>query len=197
MTAKKNFRDYLTKEDLFHGECLKACEAIIPGVRVIHVPNEGQRSKFEAFKFKALGGQEGVSDLFIPKASGFNHGLWVELKCGANKCTESQVDFLVEMHKLGYAAAVVYDHREDFEKLMNAYLDTPELFQEGIVRMVGEMTVLDYPTAKAKLAKRTSAASVRRKAEKSFEEIAIRKFGKPIKGVRLPNAGKLFSITGK
>jgi hypothetical protein len=83
---------------------------------LIHIPNGGMRNLRVAQKLKAEGVKAGVSDYLLPTASitetltsiGYTYmrynGLWIELKVGRNKPTESQDDWLHEMRGAGYAA---------------------------------------------------------------------------------------------
>jgi hypothetical protein len=190
--TKKTFRDYLGPEDLLQESCLRLCARKLVGVPIIHVPNEGKRSSFERFKFKVLGGEEGISDLFIPMGSGDHKGLWVELKCKRNKLTPEQLQFLAKMHYMGYAVAVVWDKVEDFELLLDSYQNDPLFFKGGIVVAKGDLSSWKYADAEKKLVKHKSASTVKREASKSFEKKAKAKFGTAIKSSALPNAGKLF-----
>jgi len=61
-----------------------------PEAMAVHVPNEGKRSPFERFKFKALGGFAGMPDVMIFDPNSNRGGLAIELKVGYNKPTENQ-----------------------------------------------------------------------------------------------------------
>lgn len=191
-TTKKTFRDHLGPEDLLQEACLRWCDRKLPGIPVIHVPNEGKRSDFEQFKFKVLGGNPGVSDLFLPHSSGTQKGIWIELKFGRNKLTPAQLEFLIKMYYQGYAVAVVWDKVEDFELLMDSYDRDPAFFLGGIVVAKGDLTVYKFEAAEKQLVKKVSEKTMVRKATNDFEKKAKARFGTPIKGVKLPNAGKLF-----
>ena len=190
-STKKTFRDHLGPEDLLQEACLRWCDRKLPGIPVIHVPNEGKRSDFEQFKFKTLGGNSGVSDLFLPHTSGNQKGIWIELKHGRNKLSPAQLEFLIKMYYQGYAVAVVWDKVEDFELLMNSYDRDPYFFMEGIVVAKGDLTAYKFEAAREKLVKAESKPS-KRKVKADFEKKAKAKFGTPIKSSTLPNAGKLF-----
>jgi len=60
---------------------------------LFHIPNGGHRHVSVAMRLKRQGVKKGVWDLNLPVPSGFNHGLWIEMKAGKNKLTPEQVDF--------------------------------------------------------------------------------------------------------
>lgn len=71
-----------------------------------HIPNEAKRNPRTASHLKALGMVAGVPDLCIPVARGVYHGLYIEMKAGRNKPTESQMRWLSLLQEQGYAATV-------------------------------------------------------------------------------------------
>lgn len=77
---------------------------------IIHIPNEGKRSKVGGYLLKRQGLRKGVSDFFLPLASKGFHGLWIELKSTdqKRKATKEQLDWLERMIKMGYAAHIAY-----------------------------------------------------------------------------------------
>lgn len=77
--------------------------------RLFAIPNGGQRNKITAAKLKAEGVRSGVPDLCLPvprrTSSGvLLAGLFIELKAGKNKPTETQLDWLGWLGQQGYAA---------------------------------------------------------------------------------------------
>lgn len=111
----KSFNEYLTPEDKAHKSLIEYLYRQYPKVMYIHCPNEGRRSKFESFKFKALGGRAGVSDFLIFDSSLSNKykGLAIELKrSGFNlknkkgewldEHVEKQAYFLIEIQTKGW-----------------------------------------------------------------------------------------------
>lgn len=60
-------------------------------------------------RLKAQGLTPGVLDVFLPKARGGFHGLYIELKIKPNKPTEKQKEFIQQADKDGYLTAVCYD----------------------------------------------------------------------------------------
>lgn len=59
-----------------------------------------------------MGFRKGVSDLFFPGGNDYYHGLWLELKTTIGKASNSQLDFLRDMVKLGYAGSIAYGYEE-------------------------------------------------------------------------------------
>lgn len=59
-----------------------------------HIPNGGLRDKRTAARLIGQGVHSGVPDVFIPAARGGYHGIYVELKTGANNPTPNQNEFM-------------------------------------------------------------------------------------------------------
>ena len=91
-------------------EWIKANESKEPLLSLFfHVPNGEFRHPRTAIKLKLMGVKAGVLDNFLPVSRRLSHGLWVELKFGKNRMTDTQVAFAKEQVKLGYAVTVAYD----------------------------------------------------------------------------------------
>jgi hypothetical protein len=89
---------------------------------LIHIPNGGWRSKPEAARFKRLGVQPGVSDLFLPAPRGKYHGLWIEMKRRqGGKLSPAQKDWLDRMNRKGYLALRA-DGAEEACEILYKYL---------------------------------------------------------------------------
>lgn len=86
------------------------CE--IEGIPVFHIVNEGQRTPWAGKKLVAAGLRKGVPDLCIPIACGGYHGLYIEMKYGKNKLTESQKEWLRLLKRNGYATYVAHSFEE-------------------------------------------------------------------------------------
>jgi hypothetical protein len=85
------------------------------------IPNGGLRNKGVAVKLKKEGVKAGVADVFLPISTthqidgplmGMYHGLWIEMKYGANRTGPKQIEFLEDMDADGYATAVCYTWEE-------------------------------------------------------------------------------------
>lgn len=74
----------------------------------VHIANEGKRSIPYAAMLKKMGMRKGFPDLFIARARGKYHGLFIEMKYGKNKPSEDQKLWLDILTREGYACAVCY-----------------------------------------------------------------------------------------
>ncbi len=70
------------------------------------VPNGGHRDAAEAANLKREGVTPGISDLCLLYDNGEHAALWMELKIGANKPTEAQLDFQAWAESQGHRAVV-------------------------------------------------------------------------------------------
>ena len=82
-------------------------ECIYPELELFHaIPNGGHRHKATAAKLKAEGVKAGVPDTFLPVARRGFHGLYIEMKFGGNKPTDSQRYWIDNLTDEGYCAVV-------------------------------------------------------------------------------------------
>lgn len=72
------------------------------------IPNGGHRHPATAAKLKAEGVKAGVPDICLPVAMGEYHGLWIELKAGKNRPTQTQTAWHVRLSAEGYRVAVCW-----------------------------------------------------------------------------------------
>lgn len=92
------------------------------------IPNDGVRSPRLGALMKRLGLKPGVSDLFIAFPNKYYHGLFIELKAIDQKTgkyrkpTASQIEFLLEMNKMGYLS-VVSNGADEAIKIVEHYLN--------------------------------------------------------------------------
>lgn len=77
-----------------------------------HCPNGGSRNQREAVKLKQMGVKAGVSDLCLPYPKGIYCGLYIEMKFGDNRQTDSQKEFLADMAEVGHFVATCYSTEE-------------------------------------------------------------------------------------
>lgn len=75
---------------------------------IIHIPNEGKRTKWYGKALNNIGLKTGASDWFIAKAAHGYHGFFLEQKTLKGKATDNQVKFLNEMKNEGYYTAISY-----------------------------------------------------------------------------------------
>jgi len=66
-------------------------------------------------KLKAQGMKKGVLDIFLPKARGIYHGLYIEMKFGKNKMTDEQKEFALYHVNEGYCVFTCYSSGEAIE----------------------------------------------------------------------------------
>lgn len=83
---------------------------------VYHIPNGGSRHRKEAANLKRQGVKAGVPDLCFPVALRGYHGMYIEMKAGRNKTTDSQDAWLDLLARNGYYVRVCYG----FEEAMTA-----------------------------------------------------------------------------
>lgn len=89
-------------------------------IPIVHIPNEGKRSVSYAAILKSMGLRSGFPDLFVPRARGGYHGLFIEMKYGKNKTTKEQKEWLERLAAEGYACAVCYGAAEAI-KIIESY----------------------------------------------------------------------------
>ncbi len=82
-----------------------------------HVPNGGSRNKAEASKLRRMGVRAGVPDLVLPVPRAGYAGLYIELKVGENRPSNSQKDWLEKLTIQGYQALVCYGGNEAIRAL--------------------------------------------------------------------------------
>lgn len=91
-------------------------------IKVFHIPNGGSRNKFEAINLKREGVSPGIPDLMIPIPNHKYHGLFIEMKYGKNKPTESQLKWLDYLNSVGYLAIVCYGAKSAINEIDNYVL---------------------------------------------------------------------------
>jgi len=84
-------------------------------IPIFAIPNGGHRYISVARKLKAEGVMSGVADLFVFCANDHYHGLFIEVKVGYNKQSDTQKDFEKKVLRLGYLYKVVYSLDEFIE----------------------------------------------------------------------------------
>lgn len=76
------------------------------------IPNGGHRHAAVAAKLKQEGVKAGIPDILLPWPAHGRHGLFVEMKYGRNKTSNSQQLWLQRLQQAGYATAVCYGAQE-------------------------------------------------------------------------------------
>lgn len=90
-------------------------------IPVFHIPNGGSRNKIEAANLKKQGVRAGVPDLCIPVSRKGYHGLFIEMKAGRNKATETQKQWIELLNKNGYLATVCNGAGEAINTIENYF----------------------------------------------------------------------------
>lgn len=88
---------------------------------MIHIPNEGARSKWEGYNLKKAGMLPGVYDCFFPKGNDNYKGLWIELKVPPNKPSPAQESFGRYIIQENYHAVVCYDMESALHEIREFY----------------------------------------------------------------------------
>ena len=91
------------------------------GVLWFHSPNEIHAKPQYLAKRKLLGVKSGVPDICILEPRKKYNGLFIELKVGYNKPSESQKYWLQRLEMNGYKTAVSYSF-EEVKDIINKYL---------------------------------------------------------------------------
>lgn len=89
---------------------------------LMHVPNEGKRSKRYGAELKRMGLKAGFPDLglFVPRNN--KSGLFLEMKVGRNKCTDNQKKWIRALMEQGYEVKVCYSCEEAIQ-VIKKYLN--------------------------------------------------------------------------
>lgn len=119
----QNMKKSETTEQINLFQWARNTESILPELALLyHVPNEGKRTNGAVLK--AAGLKSGVPDICLPVPSNGFHGLYIELKFGANKATGKQEDFMDGLRQQGYKAVVCYGAEEARAEILG-YLQKP------------------------------------------------------------------------
>ena len=92
------------------------------GLPIVHIPNEGKRSKSYGATLKRAGMRKGFPDLFLPLAKRGYHGFFIEMKYGKGRLSQEQGKWLSELKNNGYATAVCYS-ADDAVRLIKKYVE--------------------------------------------------------------------------
>lgn len=93
--------------------------------RLIHIPNEGKRSKIGGRLLKLMGLVPGCSDYFLAVPTEHYHGLFLEMKRSDKSKTtvsDTQLSFIDQQRKNGYYSTVCYGALEAI-KLIEQYVN--------------------------------------------------------------------------
>lgn len=90
---------------------------------IFAIPNGGARHPAVAAKLKSEGVKAGVPDLFLPVARHGYHGMFIELKIGANKQNEAQVEWFRRLRMEGYRCDLIWDSAAEVIERIEWYLE--------------------------------------------------------------------------
>jgi hypothetical protein len=115
-------------------ECIQyASLCFRENIPLIHIPNEGKRSKETGYLLKKMGLLPGTPDYFHPIVRGGYGGLWIEMKrnkaySASERSTDSwgrQVNMLVKLRRYGFMAEMAYGW-EHARKIRQYYMSLPK-----------------------------------------------------------------------
>lgn len=90
---------------------------------VLHIANEGKRTKRFGHELKLMGLRPGAFDILVTMQRHGYPGMWLELKSKFGKLSESQKQFRKDMESQGYYCDVAYS--------IDAALDVLKWYIEG------------------------------------------------------------------
>lgn len=137
---EKGFYQYLSAEDhiqILVNRKLSNLRIGNRSIKWIHIPNEGNRSPYEQYKFKALGGQSGWPDILVFESNWQWRGLAIELKTSEKEFLrrdgeirkiehiQGQLKKLIDFASDGWYACFSGGY-EKTEQLINQYFKKPE-----------------------------------------------------------------------
>ncbi len=111
----------MTHEDRLQSQCVRWFRLQYPNHVLFAIPNGGNRNAVTGAVLKKTGTLAGVADLFLMHASQGCNGMFIEMKVGYNKLTESQRIFRDKAYYAGYAYRVCRTI-DEFMSEINNYL---------------------------------------------------------------------------
>lgn len=95
------------------------------GSHIIHIPNEGKRSKSYGKTLKDMGLRPGIPDYFLAIPNEYWHGLWLEMKprrLEGKPIPIHQLEWIDKLNKQNYYATVVFGW-EQAASIVKKYLN--------------------------------------------------------------------------
>lgn len=92
------------------------------GIKIVHIPNERECSKYTGYLLSEQGVQKGFPDNFFPYARHGYHGLFIELKRqkkSLSKVSAEQRQWAATLSANGYKAIVCYGAAEAIVEIEN------------------------------------------------------------------------------
>ena len=110
-----------SKEGQLQSECVKWFRFQYPKLIIYAIANGGSRNVIEATNLKRQGVLAGIPDLCVPIASGGYNALYIEMKYGKGKTTDSQKEMIDKLSGLGNQCEVVRNF-DEFKQVIRNYL---------------------------------------------------------------------------
>lgn len=103
--------------------CVKWYDLQYPQYKLLlwATPNGARRSAIQANIAKLEGMRSGIADLFLAKTTKSSHGLFIEMKYGKGKQSETQIAFQIAVESQGYTYKVIRDF-DSFKTLVSDYI---------------------------------------------------------------------------
>ena len=108
-------------ESQLQQHCIRYFKYAFPNIVIFAIPNEGKRSVKTASRMKAEGMLAGVADMMICHVNDEYHGLFIEMKYGKGKQTESQQKFEGKITTAGYRYVICRSF-DEFQDVIMDYM---------------------------------------------------------------------------
>lgn len=108
-------------EDKLQASCVKWFRLQHPHLTMFAIPNGGQRTAVTGALMKKTGTLAGVADLFLMYGIFPYNGLFIEMKVGKNKQTESQVKFQQKAEQAFFKYEICRS-LDEFKEVIEKYL---------------------------------------------------------------------------
>jgi hypothetical protein len=123
---KKRTPEHDEQVELFNWARLKINLQRWPELALFHsIPNGAPRYGAQLVYYTAEGLTSGIPDTHLPVSRAGYLGLWIEMKHGANKPSEKQLEMIAHLRREGHYVAVCYNS-EDAIIVLKAYLEEAE-----------------------------------------------------------------------
>lgn len=109
------------QESRLQQACIKWVRYQYPDLIIYAIPNGGKRNAVTGAILKAEGVLAGVADLFVAKAMGDHHGLYIEMKTSKGRQADSQRAFEEAVTREGYRYELCRSFKQ-FVAIIRTYL---------------------------------------------------------------------------
>lgn len=108
-------------ESKLQAACVKWFRLQYPDTLIFAIPNGGARSAITGAILKSEGVLAGVPDLFLAESYGPYHGLFIEMKAGKGRLSESQKIIHAKLESQDYIVRVCRSF-EEFKETIERYM---------------------------------------------------------------------------